>query len=484
LTRTSLLHKGGGHRAVDHGWEDRRVGLNFVSGDREQSFLLAPDMRDWLPADHLAWFVIDVVDQLDLHGFRRVYRADGHGRPAYDPAIMVALLLYAYCTGVRSSRQIQRRCTEQIDYRVLAAGLFPDHVTIARFRARHADALAAVFLDSLRLCAEAGLVKLGAVAVDGTKIGANASPDLNRTADELSKEITKILAEAAELDAAEDAAAHAQQEQPALVVDPVVRRAELAAARERLEAAKARLDATAAERTARFEARSTQLNAARAAKGQPPRQFKPRARDEAPKPGTTTNLTDSDSRPMRGRHGRIQGFNAQAVTTAQQIIVAAEVSTDSNDVAQLAPMLTATRTSLQAAGIAEPIGALVADAGYWRAENVNRSLPELAGPDTPTLFIAVARHGRRGKPRQDGKLSEATTTPLVEQMKARLKTDIGKTMMRMRSTSVEPVFGQIKHCRGIRQLSRRGLAAAQADWKLIAATHNLLKLYRARPAAP
>lgn len=226
-------------------------------------------MRDWLPADHLAWFVIDVVDQLDLQEFHRAYRADGHGRPAYDPTIMVALLLYAYCTGVRSSRQIQRPCLEQVDYRVLAAGLFPDHVTIARFRTRHADALASVFVETLRLCAAAGLVKLGAVAVDGTKIGANASVDLNRTAEELNTQITKILAEAAELDAAEDAAdaAGPRQEPPAPVADPVLRRAELAAARQRLEAAKARLDATAAERTARFEARSAQLNAARAAKG-------------------------------------------------------------------------------------------------------------------------------------------------------------------------------------------------------------------------
>ncbi len=461
------------------------MGVHYVSGDREQRFLLAPDMRDWLPADHLCWFVIDVVDQLDLGAFHRAYRADGHGRPAYDPAVMVAILLYAYCTGVRSSRQIQRRCVEQVDYRVLAGGLLPDHVTLARFRARHAEALAAVFIDSLRLCAEAGLVALGTVAVDGTKIAANASVDRNRTAEELDKRITAILTEAAEIDAAEDAAeddaesAAATESTQDPPVDPAVRRAQLSAARQRLEAAKARLDEIARERTARFDARSAQLNAARAAKGQPPRQFRPRARDEAPKPDMTTNLTDPDSKPMQARHGRVQGFNAQTVTTAQQIIVAAEVSTDSNDVAQLAPMLTATRTELAAAGITDTVGSLAADAGYWRADNVNASQPELARPDTPTLYIAVARHGRRGKPRKDGKPSEATTGALVDQMTARLETDTGKTMMRMRSTSVEAVFGQIKHGRGIRQLARRGLSAAQAEWKLIAATHNLLKLYRA-----
>jgi transposase len=154
------------------------VALRFLTGDREQAFLLPPDMRDWLPPDHLAWFLIDVVDQLDLDEFRRAYREDGHGRAAYDPAVMVALLLYAYCTGVRSSRQIERRCLSDVAFRVLAAGLFPDHVTIARFRRRHAAALAAVFVTSLRLCAEAGLLTVGAAAVDGTKIGANASPDL------------------------------------------------------------------------------------------------------------------------------------------------------------------------------------------------------------------------------------------------------------------------------------------------------------------
>ncbi len=264
------------------------------------------------------------------------------------------------------------------------------------------------------------------------------------------------------------------------MTDPAARRAQLVAARERLEAAKARLDAYEAERAARFTACCEQLNAARAAQGQPPRQLRPRRRDEAPQPGAVTNLTDPDSRPLRGRHGRVQGFNAQAVTTAQQIIVAAEVTTSSNDVEQLAPMLTAARTCLRAAGVTEPVGALAADAGCWRAANVNASLPDLALPDTPQLFIAVARHGRRGKPRQDGQPSQARTQHLVDQMTARLATDTGKKMMRMRSTTVEPVFGQIKHTRGIDTFSRRGLPAAQHEWKLIAATHNLLKLHRAQ----
>ena len=174
LTHRSLLHKGVWaclRGSVAGAREDSVVGFNFIAGDRDQVFLLPPDMRDWLPAGHLAWFVIDVVDQVDLSRFHAAYRADGHGRAAYDPAVLVAILLYAYCCGIRSSRVIERRCREDVAFRVLAGGLMPDHVTLARFRSRHADALAAVFVDSLRLCAEAGLVRLGAVALDGTKIG-------------------------------------------------------------------------------------------------------------------------------------------------------------------------------------------------------------------------------------------------------------------------------------------------------------------------
>ncbi len=440
---------------------------------------MPPDMRDWLPADHLAWFVVDVVGQLDLGPFERSYRADGHGRPAYDPAVMVALLLYAYCTGVRSSRQIERRCVEDVAFRVLAGGLSPDHVTIARFRARHADAFAGLLVDSLRLCAQAGLVKVGLVALDGTKMSANASPDRNRTLEAIDKQVRDILAEAAALDAAEDAensgAGPADgQRVPSGLVDPTVRRRQLQAARERLQGARDRLQAQADKRSDAFAARSEALNAARAAKGLPPRTYRPRKRDEAPQPEATTNLTDPDSKMLIGRHGRVQGYNAQLVTTADQIVVAAEVCADANDLEQLEPMVTATRATLAAAGIPEPIGALVADAGYWKAAHVDGSIPGL-----PELYISPARHGRRGKPRQDGKPSESRTTHLVEAMTARLSTPHGKHCLRVRRTTVEPVFGHTKHLRGMDTFSRRGMTAARQEWQLIAATANLLKLHRA-----
>jgi transposase len=455
------------------------MGFNFMSGDREQPFLLPPDMRDWLPADHLVWFVVDVVDQLDLSGFRRAYRADGHGRAAYDPAVMVAVLLYAYCTGLRSSRVIERRCVEDVSFRVLAGGLCPDHVTIARFRSRHAQALAGVFVDSLRLCAEAGLVRLGVIALDGTKMGADASLDANRTLQALDKQIAAMIEEAEKIDAAE---ANRDSDDdggapPAAMVDPVKRRAQLAAAQLRLQQAKQRLVAGADERGRKLAERTAAINAARAAKGLAPLRVRARP-SERPRPEATTNLTDPDSRVMLARHASIQGYNAQWACTAEQIIVAAQVSQAANDVEQLEPMLTAARATLTAAGIHEPVAALVADAGYWRAANVDGTIP-----NTPELFIPVAKHGRRGKPRQDGKATGAKTLHLVEAMKAKLATPRGKKMLRDRYTSIEPLFGQAKHNRHARRFTRRGLTAAQAEWQFLAAISNLCKLRQARLTA-
>src|SRR5512132_533134 len=180
------------------------MAYNFLAGDRDQAYLLPPDLRDWLPSDHLAWFILDVVDQLDLGSFLRTYRADGHGHPAYDPKTLLGVLLYAYAIGVRSSRQIQRRCHEDLAFRVLAGNQLPDHVTIARFRVRHQQALAGFLVASLRLCAAAGLVRLGVVALDGTRVAANAASRANRTLVKLQAEVAEILREAAETDQAED----------------------------------------------------------------------------------------------------------------------------------------------------------------------------------------------------------------------------------------------------------------------------------------
>ncbi len=178
---------------------------NFLRGDRDQPFLLPPDLRDWLPAGHLVWFVLDVVDQLDLARFYRAHRDDGHGHPAYDPKTLLGVLLYGYCLGVRSSRQLERRCQEDLAFRVLAANQTPDHVTIARFRVRHEQALAGFLVESLKLCAGgAGMVKVGTVVLDGTKLAGNAADKANRTLDRLEGEVAEILRQAADVDQRED----------------------------------------------------------------------------------------------------------------------------------------------------------------------------------------------------------------------------------------------------------------------------------------
>jgi transposase len=214
------------------------MAYNFLRCDRDQPYLLPPDLRDWLPTDHLAWFILDVVDQLDLAPFYRQHRADGHGHPAYDPKLLLGVLLYAYCVGVRSSRQIQRRCIEDLAFRVLAGNQAPDHVTIARFRVRHQQALAGFLVQSLKLCAAAGLVRLGVVALDGTKVAANAANRANRTHAKLEDEVTQILREAAEADQADDRQ-HGRargDELPMELASPSSRLARLQQAKAQLEA--------------------------------------------------------------------------------------------------------------------------------------------------------------------------------------------------------------------------------------------------------
>src|ERR671922_1753507 len=211
---------------------------NFLSCDREQDFLMPPSVREWLPMGHLAWYVLDVVERLDLDAFYGEYRADGSGRPAHDPAMMVALLLYAYCVGERSSRRIERRCVEDVAFRVIAANRAPDHTTISRFRQRHAERLAQLFVQVLALCAKAGMVRVGTVAVDGSRLAANAGISANRTYAKIRAEVERILAEADEVDAAEDERFGEARgdELPAELADPVTRR-------ERLQRAKRQLDA-------------------------------------------------------------------------------------------------------------------------------------------------------------------------------------------------------------------------------------------------
>ena len=277
------------------------MAYNFLPCDRDQGFLLPPDMREWLPADHLGWFVLDVVDQLDLGPFLAAYRADGHGRAAYEPRMLLAVLLYGYCTGVRSSRQLERRCHEDLAFRVLSGNSTPDHVTFARFRVRHEQALAGFLVQSLRLCAAAGLVRLGMVALDGTKLAANAADKANRTLDKLEYEVEQILREAAEIDQAED-----RQHGPTRGDELPAELASLTGRLTRLRQAKAQLEAAAAERQRRYQQRVAELAAAARVRGQQPGvRIKPRRRDEAPNPKAAANVTDPESRFLHTRNGTV-----------------------------------------------------------------------------------------------------------------------------------------------------------------------------------
>lgn len=438
------------------------MGHNFRPVERDQQFLLPPSLRDWLPADDLAWVVLDAVEQLDLTAFRARYRSDGWGAPAYDPAMMVGLLLYAYCLGERSSRQIEGRCRRDIAYRIICANQLPDHATIARFRADHETALGDLFNQILRLCAEAGLGKLGLVALDGTKLAAATSLRANRSADALDAEIAQMLAEAAAADAAEDAThgpEHHGDELPPELAERGTRLARFREARRQLAEADAARERAFADQLA-------QRAATEAATGHPVGGRKPKSDAIRRQPGwTQRNPTDPDSRKMKAGDGWLQGYNGQLVVAEDGLILAAELTQEQNDVGQLEPMVEATRANLAEAGLKGRIGTLLADAGYWSEDHV----AAVEGSGGPRLLIAPM-HPTTGSTR--------TRYPTRARMHRRLARMSGRARYRRRGAIVEPVFGQFKDGRGIRRLSRRGRTACQSEWRLVSATHNLLKLWR------
>jgi transposase len=460
---------------------------NFLSCDREQSLLLPPDLRDWLDEDHLAWFVIEAIAELDLEAFYAAYRADGHGRAAHDPKMMVTLLVYAYCVGERSSRGIERRCREDVAFRVVCANQVPDHATIARFRVRHQEALADLFGQVLGLCADAGLVRAGVIAVDGSKFRAAASDSAIRSYEEIAAE---VLAEAERVDAAEDERFGAARgdELPEQLSTRGGRRAWLREAKQRLEAARAanpepvprdreerleichrRLveDWGAEHRANRayeaYRARGVMKDGRRF--GRPPDPHTPPVRPEG-----RINTTDPDARRMKFGRNFISAYNAQAAVTEQQIIVAAEITTEGGDFEQLDPVVTATERELQRAGVEQHPEVVLADAGYWSNDHIDalreRGMIPIVAPDTTRNR---PRKTRRGGP--------------YDFMRRVLATERGDELYSRRLGMVEPVFGQIKANRRIGRFKRRGRAAARSEWRLIAATHNLLKLRRHKLAA-
>ena len=440
------------------------MGQNFLSCDREQAMLLPPSVAEWLPGDHLARFVIGVVDELDLAAVYAAYRSDGHGHPAHEPAMMTALLLYNYAVGVRSSRAIERRCVEDVACRVIAANRAPDHATIARFRARHEGALSGLFYEVLALCRDAGMVKVGTVAVDSTKLAADASLGANRTREGLRVEAERVLGEAAEIDAREDELYGDRRgdELPAELADPATRAARI---RELLERARADAERIETERAEMLERRAEQRAAGKRPLGRPPGHG-PSKQQRKALSGTRYNLTDPDSGIVRHRGMLLQGYNVHAAVGEGQVILATRVSGLSPDGGQLQPTVELANQNLARVGIGEPVEQVLADSGYWQTKQINTL--QTAGLDVLVPPLLKAKSLDRASPQ-------------VQAMSARLQTEQGQSAYKRRQQIVEPVFAHIKHIRGITRLLRRGKTAVQAEIDLIATTHNLLKLYRHGP---
>jgi len=447
----------------------------FRACSLDQPFLLPPSLQDWLPENHLARFIADITAELDLSDICAHYeRRDGRGKSAYHPLMLTRLLLYAYCVGKPSSRKIEKATYDDVAFRYLAADQHPDHDTIAAFRQGHLQSLASLFGEALRLCREAGLVKLGHVALDGTKVAAQASFRRNVKADqvlrrerELAERVAELLAEAERVDAEEDALygkGRRGDELPDELATTEKRLAKLREIKQQMEQ-RARQEATELEQRKR-EAGGKPRSEAEKKRWQ-------RAKKRAQFSNQKTNTTDPDSRSMKdGASGAIvQAYNAQAaVDGARQIIVAASVTTECNDKAQILPMVKQVKKNLAA----KPV-AVTADCGYWcedlLTDEAMDGIDLLVPPDA------------QDKPKPQQELpTNAPRTPLAEVMRARLKTEDVRAVYSKRKAIVEPVFGYIKQWRGFRRFSLRGLEKVQAEWALICLTHNLLKLHRYRIA--
>jgi transposase len=456
---------------------------NFLTCDREQPLLLPPDLHDWLDDDHLAWFVIEAVDELDLSDFYADYREDGWGAAAHDPKMMLTLLVYAYCAGEPRSRQIETGCRENVAFRVICANQVPDHTTISRFRQRHEQALSDIFGQVLALCDKAGLVKTGVVAVDGSKIAADASDSAVRTYEKLAEE---IVAEAGRLDAAEDELYGDKRgdELPEFLSRGRGRRDWIKQAQKELDAERAQAkEPVPKERKERLELCHRRLvedwqtqrlanrayeaafergvrERGRQAMGRGPTPYEPPA-----KPDGKINTTDPDARRMKFGRNYLPAYNAQTVTTEDQIVVAADVTTEGADFEQLEPMVCQAERELEGAGVKDRPDVVLADAGYWSNSHIDalreRGMTPIVAPDTTR---SRPRKTRLGGP--------------YDFMRRVMATEKGDDLYKRRQCMVEPVFAQIKSNRRMERFKRRGLAAVRSEWRLITATHNLLKLHR------
>src|SRR6266581_4710520 len=424
-----------------------------------QDLLLPPSLREWLAEEHLVYFVSDVVDQLDLSAIHTVYEQEKRGQPPYDPRLMTKLLVYGYCTGVFSSRRMQKRLQEDIPFKVLAAGNEPDFRTISDFRKIHIETLQNLFEQVLGMALECGSIKLGRVSLDGTKVKANASKHkamsygrMKEKQQQLKEEVKQLLKQAEAADQQEDSQYGSKRGDE---LPEELRRRETRLAKIK-EAKKV------VEQRARDKAAEEGKSAAEA------KRAKPEDKDQY-------NFTDPESRIMKGPDGFVQGYNAQAAVEPTLLLIVGQAVTEAaNDKKQLMPMVALIE---QQSG--QRPEAILADNGYCSEENLER----LESADQPERkiegFIATGKqkHGEHRKPAQRGPLPKGATK--VDRMKQKLRTKVGKAVYAARKCVVEPVFGQIKQARGFRQFLLRGKEKVKGEWSLLCLTHNVLRLYAA-----
>jgi len=417
----------------------------------EQDLLLPPSLRDWLPENHLAYCVSDVVDQLDLSAIESVYEEEDRGQPPYHPRMMVKILVYSYCVGVFSSRRMQKRLVEDVAFRVLAAGHEPDFRTLSDFRKIHLKALEELFQQVLGLALEVGALKLGRVALDGSKVKANASKHkamsygrMDETEKRLRKEVRELLKQAEAVDEEEDKRYGRERQGEKLPEELQRRETRIARIREAKKAL---------EERAREKAES---------EGKDGQEAKPESKDQY-------NFTDPESRILKGSDAFVQGYNTQvAVEPTLQLIVGQRVTQAANDKQQMVPLIEVVRE--QSGQKPEEI---LADSGYCSEENLKYlAKRRIEG------FVATEKqkHGERNEPCKRGPLPKSASR--VERMKRKLQTKVGAAVYASRKSIVEPVFGQIKQARGFRQFLLRGLEKVRGEWALVCMTHNLLKFHK------
>lgn len=509
---------------------------HYRYGDRYQELLLPTCMADWLDENHLAWFVIRTVAKLDTTALHARHPNDGVGRPAFDPDIMLAVILYGYATGIRFSRRIEAACRTDAAFKVITGGQVPDHCTIARFIVDHEEAMVGLFVSGLGLCADAGMIDLSWVAVDGTKMAADAALRANRSAEWIRTQVTAAMAATKAAEKAEAAGA------PGVLPRSAGQIRGAQAQLDRLKAAQAVVDAEEAAQAQRAAAK-TERAAAEAAEGRHVPGAKPKdpatalaraeidlaiaearlatktkAREAAAAAGTPigpeghwitaaqeardravlvleraraaaaaapapepckANVTDADSRVMMTRKGYLQGYNAQAVVGANQVVLASSVSNCACDAPLMAPMVTLTRNNLSKSGIDDTVKGWLLDAGYWSEANAK------VITDAKVLIATTKDYKQRRAARQLG--TTAGDPPegasQLEAMEHRLRTPEGAALYAKRSYTVEPVFGNTKQNRGYDRFRRRGIKAANAEWTLIGLVNNLGKLFKSQASS-